>query len=323
MGRINILNNVINTATNQVEGFCIVKSAAVRSNVKGSDYLDLVLGDAGGEIAAKLWDYNIEQHGVYQPDNIIKVRATVNIWKDTEQLKIDRIRPAKEGEADMSLLVPCAPLDPEFMYSEIIKRTETFTDDDLRMLTQYILREHHEQLLRYPAALKLHHAMRGGLLYHTYTMLRVADGICDIYGEIYPALSRELVSAGIILHDVAKVPELTVGELGLAAGYSTPGQLIGHINMGVAMVERAAAELMIDPGIKELVQHMLLSHHGVAEYGSPKSPMFPEAEIVSQADVLDSRMFEMYDALAAVNDGEFTERQWALDNRQLYKHGHK
>jgi len=119
------------------------------------------------------------------------------------------------------------------------------------------------------------------------------------------------------------VPELTVGGLGLATGYSTPGQLLGHINMGVAIVERAAAELMIDNSTKELVQHILLSHHSVPEYGSPKPPMFPEAEIVSQIDVLDSRMFEMFDALSAVSDGEFTERQWALDNRQLYKHGHK
>ena len=191
------------------------------------------------------------------------------------------------------------------------------------MLTQYILRENREELLRYPAALKLHHAMRGGLLYHTHTMLRAAEAVCGVYKKLYPALSCELVYAGIILHDIAKVPELTVGGLGLATGYSTPGQLLGHINMGVAIVERAAAELMIDNSTKELVQHILLSHHSVPEYGSPKPPMFPEAEIVSQIDVLDSRMFEMFDALSAVSDGEFTERQWALDNRQLYKHGHK
>lgn len=324
MGRMNLLNNIVNPANNQVEGFCVVKSVAIKSNVKGSDYLDMILADAGGEISAKLWDYSIEQHGVYEPDSIIKVRATVNIWKDSEQLKIDRIRAARDSDnVDMSSLVPCAPLPPQEMYDEIIKVTEGFTDNDLRMLTQYILRENREELLRYPAALKLHHAMRGGLLYHTHTMLRAAEAVCGVYKKLYPALSCELVYAGIILHDVAKVPELTVGGLGLATGYSTPGQLLGHINMGVAIVERAAAELMIDNSTKELVQHILLSHHSVPEYGSPKPPMFPEAEIVSQIDVLDSRMFEMFDALSAVSDGEFTERQWALDNRQLYKHGHK
>ena len=98
MGRMDLLNNIVNPANNQVEGFCVVKSVAIKSNVKGSDYLDMILADAGGEISAKLWDYSIEQHGVYEPDSIIKVRATVNIWKDSEQLKIDRIRAARDSE---------------------------------------------------------------------------------------------------------------------------------------------------------------------------------------------------------------------------------
>lgn len=324
MGRISILNNVINIAANQVEGFCIVKSASVKSNIKGSDYLDIVLGDAEGDIAAKLWDYNAEVHGSYKSDDIVKVRATINIWKDTEQLKIDRIRLATEAdEVDMSTLIPCAPLDSEVMYAELIRCTEKFKDGDLKKLTQKVLEENKEAFLTYPAALKLHHAMRGGLLYHTYTMLITAEAVCNIYSKLYPELSRELVYAGVILHDAAKIPELAVSPLGLASGYSTAGQLIGHINMGVANIERAAKELNVNEDTKMLVQHMLLAHHGIAEYGSPKSPMFPEAEIVSQIDVLDSRMFEMYDALSAVNYGEFTERQWALDNRQLYRHGHE
>ena len=147
MGRMNLLNNIVNPANNQVEGFCVVKSVAIKSNVKGSDYLDMILADAGGEISAKLWDYSIEQHGVYEPDSIIKVRATVNIWKDSEQLKIDRIRAARDSDnVDMSSLVPCAPLPPQEMYDEIIKVTESFTDNDLRMLTQYILKENREEL---------------------------------------------------------------------------------------------------------------------------------------------------------------------------------
>ena len=318
------MDKVANPATGQVEGYCIVKSVAVKSNVKGSDYLDLILCDAGGEISGKLWDYNVEQHGSYEADSVVKVRATVNLWKDAEQLKIDRIRNLKPEEAvDMEELISCAPLDSEFMYEELFSKSQRFLDEDLRMLTQYLLKEQKELLLKYPAALKLHHAMRGGLLFHTYTMLRMAEHVCNVYGELYPLLSRDLVYAGIILHDLAKIPELTVGNLGIANGYSVPGQLLGHINIGVAMVERAAAELMIAEQTKQLVQHMLLSHHGIPEYGSPKPPMFPEAEIVNELDVLDSRMFEMFDALSATQDGEFTERLWALENRQLYRHGHK
>lgn len=322
MGRMHLLDREIK-ATGQVEGFCIVKSVVQKTNAKGADYLDMLLCDAGGEIDAKLWDYSPENFGVYEADSVVKVRATVNVWKDSLQLKIDKIRNMREDdEVDMSELVPCAPLPPAVMYQELYDCTENFRDPDLKMLTQYILRENKEAMLRYPAALKLHHAMRGGLLYHTSTMLQAAESVCDVYKAIYPDLSRELVYAGVILHDVAKCGELKVGNVGLATAYSTEGQLVGHINMGVAMVERAAAELQTADQTKVLVQHMLLSHHGVPEYGSPKTPMFPEAEIVSTLDVLDSRLFEMFDATDGLAVGEFSERQWALDNRQIYKHGH-
>lgn len=323
MGRMNLLSKIHNAASNQVEGYCIVKSVVQKSNVKGSSYLDFILADAGGECVAKLWDYAPEQHGTYAANTVIKVRATINLWKEEEQLKIDRIRNVKADEAvDMAELIPCAPFAPEEMFEELYRCAEEFKDEDLRMLTQYILRENKAAILRFPAALKLHHAMRGGLLYHTTTMLKAAKAVCAVYKQLYPMLSTELVYAGIILHDVAKTQELTVGELGLASAYSEKGQLLGHINMGMAMVERAAAELMTDEHTTMLLQHMLLAHHGVPEFGSPRPPMFPEAEIVSQIDVLDSKLFEMYDALSGVPVGGFSERQWALDNRQLYKHGH-
>ena len=116
MGRMLLLDQIINPANNQVEGFCIVRSVVQKSNVKGSDYLDFILCDAGGEVNAKLWDYNVEQHGHYEPDTIIKVRGTITLWKEAEQLKIDRIRNLKDGEAvDMARLIPCAPLPPQEM----------------------------------------------------------------------------------------------------------------------------------------------------------------------------------------------------------------
>ena len=207
------------------------------------------------------------------------------------------------------------------MYNTIFDYTNSFKNSDLQLLTQYILKTNKEELLRFPAALKLHHAMRGGLLFHTVTMLKSAEAFCKVYKELYPALSTDLVYAGVILHDIAKLHELTVGELGLATAYSMKGQLLGHINIGVAMLEQAAAELMTDESITTLLQHILLSHHGSPEFGSPRMPMFPEAEIVSTVDLLDARMFEMFDALDPVSPGEFSERLWALENRQLYKHG--
>ena len=324
MGRMLLLSNVKNASNGQVEGYCIIKSVAQKSNVKGASYLDFILADSGGECVAKLWDYAPELHGMYGPDTVIKIRATVNVWKDEEQLKIDRIRNiTPEDEVNMAALVPCAPMEPQAMYDEIYHCAEGFKNEDLRMIVHYILKENKEKLLIFPAALKLHHAYRAGLLYHTLTMLKAAKAIYRVYKEIYPALSEDLIYAGIILHDIAKVKELTVGELGIASAYSVSGQLLGHISTGMAMIERAGAELMVDEHTIMLLQHMMLSHHGVPEFGSPRSPMFPEAEIVSQIDLLDARLYEMYDALSSVAMGEFSERQWALDNRQLYKHGHE
>lgn len=322
MGRMKLLDNVINSATNQVEGFCIVKSAQIKTNVKGSEYLDLIIADAGGEIAAKLWDYDLSVHGTFYPDTVIKVRGSVSQWKDAEQLKVDRIRKVNDSDdIDMSALIPCAPFSPQSMYDTIFDCTEGFKNSDIKLLTQYILKSNKEKLLVFPAALKIHHAMRGGLLFHTVSMLKSAKALLSVYKEIYPSISSDLVFSGIILHDIAKLTELSVGELGLATAYSTQGQLLGHINLGVAILEQAAAELMIDDEVKTLLQHMLLSHHGTAEHGSPRPPMFPEAEIVSTVDLLDARLFSMFDILDKTSAGEFSERVWALDNRQLYRHG--
>ena len=320
---MNLLSNYINKENGTVEGFCIVRSVQVKRNVKGADYLDFVIADAGGEINAKLWDYSTDTHGLYAVGDLIKVRGTVNLWKDVEQFKIDRIRHKNEKDVvDMSAIVASSPVNGEEMFNSIYDFAGTLSDPDLVLLTQYLLKSRKAAISAYPAALKLHHAVRCGLMFHTGTMLELAKKVVEVYKPLYPELSSDLVYCGVILHDIAKTEELTVGELGVATAYSTRGQLMGHINMGVSMVEQAAAELQLPEPLVTLISHILLSHHGQPDYGSPKFPMFPEAEIVSELDMLDARMFEMYDALGSVKVGEFTERQWSMDNRQLYRHGH-
>lgn len=323
MGRMKLLSNVINNATNQVEGFCLVKSVQLRVNVKGAEYLDFTLSDAEGEVNAKLWDYQSAMHGVYSAGDIIKVRGTVNIYRDTEQLKIDRIRRMNENDSvDLSTIVAESPVNGEMLFKELYDFAATFRDEDISRLTRYLLQANKERLERYPAALRLHHAYKGGLMFHTSTMLSVAKKLVEVYAAIDPELSSDLVYAGVILHDIAKTQELEVGPLGLATAYSAEGQLIGHLAMGASMVQMAAVELGIPEEKTMLIKHILLSHHGVPEFGSPKPPMFPEAEIVSTVDTLDAKLYEMFDALAGVEIGGFTDRLWALDNRQLFRHGH-
>ncbi len=311
---------LLNLAGGQTfEGFCIIKSVAVKANVKGSDYLDLVLADSEGEGVAKLWDYNRELHGVYEADDVVKVRGSITMWKEAEQLKLDRIRHMSiSDDVDMASLLPCAPFDPQWLYDELYTLAEGFHDDDIRRLVQYLMRENKEQLLYFPAAVKLHHATRGGLLHHTWTITRLAKPML----ETYPLLDADLVYAGAILHDIGKLRELDTGKLGLAGSYTPYGQLVGHISIGVNEVSAACELLGVPKETAMLMEHMLLSHHGVAEFGSPRPPMFPEAEVLSELDLLDSRMYEMFSALEGVKRGAFTERQWALDNRQLYQHMH-
>ena len=223
----------------------------------------------------------------------------------------------------MSAYATCTnPVDGDEIFRTIYDFAGTFADEDLARLTQYLLRGRKELISCYPAALKLHHATRCGLMFHTGTMLELAKKAVEVYKPLYPELSPDLVYCGVILHDIAKTEELVVGDLGVATSYSTRGQLLGHINMGVSMVEQAAAELQIPEEKVTLVSHMLLSHHGQPDFGSPRFPMFPEAEIVSDIDMLDARMYEMFSALGSVEVGDFTERQWSMDNRQLYRHGH-
>jgi len=316
MSRMRLLNE---SNGQSFEGFCLVKSASVKTNIKGTEYLDLILADSEGDCAAKLWDYNKELHGVYDANDVVKVRGSINIWKDTEQLKIDKIRrTTPEDDVDMAKLLPCAPFDPEWLYDELYSLAESFADVDLKRLVQYIMRENKEKLLFYPAAVKLHHATRGGWLHHTWTLTKLAKAIIDIY----PALDGDLIYTGAILHDIGKLKELETGELGIASGYTARGMLVGHISIGISDVSATCELLGISEDTAMLVEHMLLAHHGQAEFGSPKLPMFPEAEVLAEIDLLDSKMYEMFDALSGVSVGAFSERQWALDNRQIYCHGH-
>ena len=145
----------------------------------------------------------------------------------------------------------------------------------------------------------------------------MAEEIC----RIYPNINRELLLSGAILHDVAKTWEFTFAKSGLVKGYSTEGELIGHLVEGAYYVADAAKELGIESEKVALLEHMILSHHGVPEYGSPIRPMFLEAEILSALDTLDAEIFEFHSATAKVELGKFTDRQWSLDNRKLYNHG--
>ena len=300
-----------------VEGFCLIKTVDRKMTAKGVPYLDLTLADPDGEINAKLWDYKEELHGEFAANDLIKVRGTVQPFNDSQQLRIERIR--KVAEADgvrIEDFVPSAGFSGEAMFNELMKVAGKFKDEELKTLVTALLNEYKDRLLYWPAAFRLHHAIRGGLLYHTLSILRMAQGVADIY----PFIDSDLLFAGVILHDIAKTEEFDVAQTGIASGYTTDGNLIGHLVRGAMAVDRCGRKLGISENTLMLVEHMIISHHGEPEFGAAVRPMFLEAEILSSLDTLDAKIYEIEQACRNVQPGEFTPRQWALDNRKLYNH---
>lgn len=295
------------------EGYLIVRSAEQRASANGKNYLDMTLADKSGSINAKMWD------GTVQPPlagSIVKVRATGNEFNGRMQLRVEKIRAAESRDAvDMSTLIPCAPRDPKEMLDEVVRAVDHIADPDLRKITCELLDRAGDKLLTFPAAKQMHHAERGGLLHHTTTMLRAANAIMTVY----PQLNASLLTAGVIVHDLAKIDEMDADTLGLVSDYSVDGKLIGHIVRGVVNIQLAAEKTKASPGKALLLQHMVLSHHGIPEYGSPLAPKFPEAEVLNTIDTLDARLYEMDEALSRAIPGGFSEKVWGLDNRQLYR----
>ena len=293
------------------EGFLLIRSAEKRKDSKGNDYVDMNLTDRTGEINCKLWNW---ESGAEVPagGSVIKVRGTVQEYNGRLQLRVERWRLAEDGDpVDMNLLVPCAPRAPEDMLSEIREAVAAFTSEPLRRLTETMLDQAGEDLLWFPAAQRMHHAERSGLLHHTTDMLRVARGLV----KVYPWLNADLLFAGVILHDLGKMTELRSDRSGNVSDYTRDGQLLGHLVRGITLLREAAEKADVHGEPLVLLEHMLLSHHGEAEYGSPRPPMFPEAEALHWIDIMDARMNTMKSAMDKTPPGAFSEKIFSLDRR--------
>lgn len=303
-----------------LEGYAIVRSCEKKNARNGSVFLDIILSDKTGEVFAKLWDYKEGVQPLPEVNSLVKVRGTMQQFNNADQFIIQKIRPISESDnIDIRDYVKSADYTGEEMYNELVNTVNAFNDEELKKLVSAILDEKKEELLYFPAAFKLHHAINGGLLYHTLSIVKLAEAICDIY----PYVDRELLISGAVIHDICKTSEFNVNSMGIAEGYTEKGELIGHLIMGAMYISKKAEELKIGEKTAMLLEHMIISHHGIPEYGSPIRPAFIEAELLSQLDLLDAQMYQMAEALSSVEEGRFTNKVWALDNRKLYGHGRK
>jgi len=299
-----------------VLGFFLLKAAECKTSSTNKKYLDLTLADKTGEINGKMWECSEEDEKTYRSHMLVKVKGTVTAWQHRLQIKIEKIRPAlPEDGVKIEDFVPAAPENPAVMYGEIWRYINGITNEDIKKIVSRLVKEKEAKLMFFPAAKENHHAVIGGLLYHIRTMLKAGEKLA----EIYTGLNKDLLYAGIILHDLAKIDEMQAGEIGLITDYTVEGQLLGHIIQGIKDIDRVAREEGIDGEVRLLLQHMILTHHYEPEFGSPKRPMIPEGELLHYLDMIDARMYDMKKVLENTSPGDFSDRVWVLHNRKLYR----
>lgn len=300
---------------NVVNGVYILRKKELKETAGKKSYADLVFLDKTGEINGKIWDISEDFFQTLELNKLYYINAKVDSWKELPQLNVNRIRLADpDDQKEISNFVPSAPIPPQEMLDEIFGYAYKILHPEIRAIVLKLLTSKSEKLLYWPAARSLHHSIRGGLLYHLVRMIRTAEKLKCIYTE----LNTDLLYAGVLLHDLSKIGELESDELGFAE-YSREGQLLGHLVMGVKEIETAGRQSGASDEVIQLLQHLVVSHHYEPEYGSPKKPMFLEAEMLHYIDLIDARVYDYENALKNTDRGNFSDPVWSLDKRKLYR----
>lgn len=290
---------------------CMIARADPGVTNKGVPYLTLALEDKSGSLDARWWNLSEEQVKAWKPGMIVEAEGDVIVHRNALQMRVRNLK-VLEGENLMDY-VRSAPMTRKEMEEELDQAFAQMKNPVIRSVTRNLMDQFREPFYAWPAAVKNHHNFPGGLAFHTLSMLRTAEFVA----ELYPFLDRDLLYAGIILHDMGKITELSDPVL---PEYTAAGNLLGHISMMVSLLDREAVrENVQDSEEVMLLKHMILSHHGKLEFGSPVLPMIPEAEVLTMLDNLDARMFMMKEALDATVPGTMSPRIFALDNRMLYR----
>ncbi len=278
---------------------------------KDTPYLSLTLEDASGQLDAKFWNLTEEKANEYHTGMVVEAVGDVILYRNAYQFRVRKM--TEQPEEDMTDYVRRAPMSDQELRDSVQELLEKMDDEDLRLMTESVLDQVGKKFYKYPAATKNHHNYVGGLAYHSVTMARLALQIC----EMYPWLDTSLLIAASLLHDVGKVYELSEPIL---PQYTVEGNLLGHISIMNGEVGKLAQELGLEQSESVmLLKHMILSHHGKMEFGSPVLPMIPEAEVLTLIDNLDARMFMMKESLDATTPGQFGPRVFALENRMMYR----
>jgi len=269
-----------------ITGLFLVQHKDVRQKKSGEPYLSMMLADRTGELDAKMWDNAAESLDAFERDDFVRVKGLYQIFQNRPQLTVHKIAAVADSEVDFADYFPASARDRDEMFAELRTWIESIANPYLRALLETIFADE-EIALAYrtaPAAKSVHHAWLGGLIEHVLSLCHLAKFTAAHYKDI----DVDLLLAGVILHDIGKIRELSYAR---GFSYSTEGQLLGHIVIGMQMIHEKLRQVPDFPApLRDLLIHMILSHHGEMEFGSPKVPMFAEAMLLHHLDNLDSKM---------------------------------
>jgi 3'-5' exoribonuclease len=289
----------------------------VRQKKTGDPYLSLLLGDRTGELDAKMWDNVAEVLEAFNRDDFVKVKGLLQIYQNRPQLTVHKLATVQDTEVDFGDFFPSSERSSNEMFAELLAIVAGIQNVHLRGLVDAFMQD--EQFVRLfktaPAAKSVHHAFLGGLLEHVLSLCHLSR----MTASHYKYVDADLVLTGAILHDIGKIAELTYDR---SFGYSTEGQLLGHIIIGLRMIGEKMAQVPdFPPRLRMLLEHLIVSHHGELEFGSPKTPLFPEAMLLHHLDNLDSKMECMRNMVARdrLATGDWTSYSSSLDRAVLKK----
>jgi 3'-5' exoribonuclease len=281
-------NDLARFENGTITGFFVAANRQLRTKADGSSYLSMTLCDREGQLEGRMWE--ARDAGEFASGDIVKIKGVVCRYQEKLQIKIDKLRradPAQDAnEYDLGDFVPKTSFDVEVLWSRLNAYVASFTEPHLRALLELFLADPAiaGPLREAPAAKALHHAWIGGLLEHIVSLL----DLCELTAKHYPEVHRDLLLAGAMLHDIGKLHEL---RWGTSFSYSVEGQLLGHITIGAGMIDSKLAALPdFPPRLRTLLLHIVLSHHGRLEFGSPKLPMTAEALLLHYLDDLEAKM---------------------------------
>ena len=295
-------------------GFYLIKNADVRLAKNGKKFIAFTFQDTSGTIDGTFWDASEEEIQRFAAGKVVALQGKREVYNGNPQVKIMHLRLTKIDEpGEPTLYMERAPLKKEAMEEEINKTLFEITNPNWNRIVRFLLNKYQKEFFDFPAAKRNHHAFASGLAYHTVSMLRLGKAIV----AEYPELNSSLLYAGIILHDLGKVLELS-GPM--STEYTLAGNLVGHLVLVDEEIVKACIALKFDENKEDIVvlRHMVLSHHGLLEYGSPVRPRIMEAEILHQIDNLDASMQMMLTSIRQTTPGEYSDRIFGMDNRSFY-----